>query len=87
MNNSRSPLVALLLEAIPGFFFQTFGIGHIYTGRVGLGLAVMLSYWLLLGVNVVLMGLLIGFLTTPLTFLAYIIISSMVAAGNAESSR
>ncbi|MEA2751291.1 MAG: hypothetical protein QOI41_5434, partial [Myxococcales bacterium] len=30
--------LAVALELLGGFFFQTFGIGHLYAGNVGMGL-------------------------------------------------
>lgn len=65
--------IAVLLELVPGFVLQTFGLGHIYRGRVGMGLFIMLSYWALQAVNVLLMTLLIGFVTAPLTWLFYLV--------------
>jgi len=35
-----------------GFFFQTCGIGNLYAGNVGVGIGVMLGYWLLTAINV-----------------------------------
>lgn len=42
----RDPVVALLLELIGGFF-GFLGIGWIYAGRPALGVALLVSYWLL----------------------------------------
>ena len=72
--------VPVLLEVLPGLIFQTFGIGHIVQGRVGMGLFIMLSYWLLQAFNVLLMGILIGYVTAPLTWLFYMIAAPMNAA-------
>lgn len=83
MNNDRETGIAVALEAIPGFFFQVFGLGHLYQGRVGMGLFIMLSYWALQAVNVGLMFLLIGFVTAPLTFLFYMVAAPMNVAGDA----
>ncbi|MFT4624688.1 MAG: TM2 domain-containing membrane protein YozV [Myxococcota bacterium] len=73
MSNRNNSMVAVGLEVLPGFFFQTFGIGHLYKGRVGMGLGIMLSYWVLQAVNVALCSIFIGFITGPLTWLAYMI--------------
>lgn len=81
---SRSSTTAALLEAGPGFLFQVFGVGHIYNGRVGMGIAVMVSYWVLQAINLWLCAILIGFVTMPLTFLAYLIFSSATAASDAK---
>lgn len=71
---------AVLLEVLPGVFLQTFGIGHITQGRVGMGLFIMLSYWTLQAINAALTTVLIGFLTAPLTFVFYLIAAPMNAA-------
>ena len=78
MAHDRDPTVAFLLELIPGFF-QWFGWGHIYSGRVLKGLLVMVSYWVLQGVNTLLMYVVVGFATMPLTWLAYLFFSSLSA--------
>lgn len=72
--------VPVMLELLPGLLIQTFGIGHIAQGRVGMGLFIMLSYWIVQGINLLLMGLLIGFVTYPLTFLFYAIAAPLNAA-------
>ncbi|MBX2796195.1 MAG: hypothetical protein KTR31_00960 [Myxococcales bacterium] len=66
-------MIAVGLEAVPGTFFQTFGLGHLYKGRVGTGLGIMASYWILQAINVALMPFLIGWITAPLTWLAYVV--------------
>ena len=76
----KSPAVAVMLEFLPGFFFQTFGIGHIYAGNVGVGLLFMFGYWFVLFVNILLCLLIIGFITGPLCFLGTMLVSSMLAA-------
>ena len=81
----RSPGVAALLEVLPGFFFQTFGIGHIYAGNVGVGLLFMFGYWFIQFINVLLCFVLIGFVTLPLCWLAAMIVSPIVAANTASS--
>ena len=82
----KSPGVAVLLEVLPGFFFQTFGIGHMYAGNVGTGLLIMFGYWFPTFVNFLLCFLLIGFITWPLCFLLTIIISSVTASNAAARS-
>jgi len=59
----KNPGLAVALELLPGLFFQTFGIGHIYAGNVGIGLAFMFGYWALSAINFVLCFLFIGFVT------------------------
>ena len=82
----KSPGTAVLLEILPGFFFQTFGIGHIYAGNVGTGLLIMFGYWCVQFVNLLLCFLLIGFITLPLCFLLTIILSSITASNAAARS-
>ena len=50
--SSGTNMTAVGLEVVPGFF-GFFGIGHLYTGKVGTGLGLMLSYWVLQAINVV----------------------------------
>ena len=69
----HSNALAIGLEVGPGFFFQTFGIGHIYAGRFSTGIAIMFSYWVLQAINAVLTTVWIGFLTGPLTWLAFMV--------------
>lgn len=76
----RSAGTAVLLEILPGFFFQTFGIGHIYAGNVAVGLLFMFGYWFVAFVNFLLLFVLIGFITWPVCFLATLIISSLTAS-------
>ena len=42
----RDPFVALVLE-VAGGFFGFLGIGWIYAGQVGWGIALLIGYWLL----------------------------------------
>jgi hypothetical protein len=76
----RSSGVAVMLEVLPGLFFQTFGIGHLYAGNVGAGLGFMLGYWAVLGLNIGLAFCGIGFVTGPLCWLLCMIISPILAA-------
>jgi hypothetical protein len=82
----KSPGTAVLLEILPGFFFQTFGIGHIYAGNVGVGLLFMFGYWFVTFINFLLCFLLIGLITWPLCFLATLIISSILASNAASAA-
>jgi len=66
-------MLAVGLEVGPGVFLQTFGVGHLYAGRWGAGLAIMFSYWVLQAINTALLPFLIGWITMPLTFLAYLV--------------
>jgi TM2 domain-containing membrane protein YozV len=69
----QQSMVAVGLEVVPGAVFQTFGVGHLYAGRVSTGLAIMISYWILQAVNAALIPFFIGWITAPLTFLAYLV--------------
>lgn len=80
----KSPGTAVLLEILPGFFLQTFGIGQIYAGNVGLGLLFMFGYWFVFFVNVLLCFLFIGIITTPLCWIATGVFSSILASKAAE---
>lgn len=46
MNGDRDPSVAMVLE-VAGGFFGFLGIGWIYAGRPGLGVTLLIGYWLL----------------------------------------
>lgn len=70
---------AVLLEVLPGLFLQVFGIGHIYQGRVGMGLFIMISYWLVQALNLLLMVFLVGLVTAPLTWLFYMVAAPLNA--------
>ena len=80
----RSSSTAVLLEFLPGFFIHTFGIGHIYNGRVALGLLAMFGYWFALAVNILLCFILIGIVTLPLTWILMLIFSTLSAANSAN---
>ena len=59
--------LAIAAEAVPGFFFQTFGVGHMVSGEILKGLGIMFLYWILQSINTALCFVLIGFITWPLT--------------------
>ncbi len=80
----KASVVAVLLEVLPGLFLQTFGIGHIYAGNVGVGLLFMFGYWFVQFINILLCFVLIGFLTGPLCFILAIIVSPLLASKAAE---
>ena len=79
----KSSGAAVLLEVVPGFFFQTFGIGHMYAGNVGTGLLFMFGYWFIQFINILLCFVLIGFVTLPLCFFGAMILSPVLAANAA----
>lgn len=83
--SKHSNALAIGLEVGPGVFFQTFGIGHLYAGRMSTGIGIMLSYWVLQAINVALMSVWVGFITWPLTFLAFLVMApTNVLDGNAR---
>jgi len=81
---AKDGTVAVLLEVLPGFFLQTFGIGNIYAGNVGAGIALMLGYWVLTTINVFLCLVFVGFITYPLTFIAFMILAPVMAKNACE---
>lgn len=82
----KSPGTAALLEILPGFFFQTFGIGHMYAGNVGTGLLFMFGYWIVTFINFLLCFILIGFITWPLCFILAMVISPILASNSVTRS-
>lgn len=80
----KSSGTAVLLEVLPGFFFQTFGIGHMYAGNVGVGLAFMFGYWFIQFINLLLCMLIVGFILLPLCFILAMVISPILASNTAE---
>ena len=80
----KSAGTAVILEILPGFFLQTFGIGHIYAGNVGVGLLFMFGYWFVAFVNFLLCFVLIGLITWPVCFLATLVLSSILASNAAS---
>ncbi|HSO32370.1 MAG TPA: hypothetical protein VLT33_07640, partial [Labilithrix sp.] len=86
MVSPKNPGLAVALELLGGFFLQTFGVGHLYAGNVGLGLGLMFGYWVLMAINILLCAVLIGFVTWPLTWLAFMIISAITANNAAKAA-
>ena len=78
-SKNGDPTVAFLLEFLLGFFIHWFGWGHIYNGRIGKGLLIMLTYWAIQAVNVVLAFVVVGFVTGAITWVLYLIFSSISA--------
>lgn len=79
----KSAGAAVALELVPGLF-GVFGIGNLYTGRVATGLVLMFSFWALFWVNVLLAFVVIGLVTMPLTWIAYLVVGALTAARGAE---
>ena len=51
---------AMWLETIFGFF-SLLGIGHVYTGRVALGIGLMVGWWIFIAVSWVVSTMTLGF--------------------------
>jgi len=81
----KSGGTAALLEVLGGLLIQTFGIGHLYAGRVGRGLLIMFGYWIIQSINVLLMLVGVGFVTFALVWLVAIIASPLAAASSCSS--
>lgn len=79
--------LALILELVPGMWLQTFGIGNLYAGNIGWGLALMVGYWIAAAVNALLCLVLIGFITWPLTWCAFAVVSCWLAAQKAKETQ
>lgn len=80
----KSSGAAVAFELLGGTFLQTFGIGHLYAGNVGTGLAWMFGYWAVTFVNFLLCFVLVGFVTWPLCWIAAMIVSSITASNAAK---
>ncbi|MEO6391710.1 MAG: hypothetical protein ABIP75_07645 [Pyrinomonadaceae bacterium] len=85
----KSAGVAAILEVLPGFLIQTFGIGHLYAGNIGLGLFFMFGYWAITFVNFLLCFIFIGFITWPICWIFMMIMSPILAsnAANVKNSQ
>jgi|GEM_PF-295672 len=83
----KSVSTAVLLEVLPGLF-GIFGIGHIYSGRVGLGIGLMVGFWVVEFINFLLTFVVIGLVTMPLCYVAVLIASPIMVANylNAEQA-
>lgn len=80
------PGIAIVLEILPGLMLQTFGIGNLYAGNTAMGIVMMIGYWVSCVINFLLCFLLVGFITWPLTWIAFMIICP-IAANNAAKAR
>ncbi len=79
---------ALILEIVFGLF-SLFGIGHVYSGRLGLGLALMVGWWIyiaLAGFISTLTGGLAGCLAVPI-YLAAPIFSGIQASAHVKRTQ
>lgn len=79
------PGIAIILEILPGIMLQTFGIGNIYAGNVAGGIFMMVGYWVSCAINFLLCFILIGFVTWPLTWIAFMIFAPMTANSAAKA--
>lgn len=81
------PGIAVILEILPGMMLQTFGIGNIYAGNVTAGILMMVGYWVAAFLNLLLCFVLIGFITWPLTWIAFMILCPVCASEAAKKPR
>lgn len=51
-SNENTDTIALILEIVLGFF-GFLGIGHIYTGRLGLGIGLLVGWWFYIFVSII----------------------------------
>jgi TM2 domain-containing membrane protein YozV len=79
----RSAGAAVALELVLGLL-GIFGVGNMYAGRVGQGLVLMLTFWALFWVNFVLIFFVVGIVTMPLTWIAYLVLGPILAARAVE---
>lgn len=83
-NGKPEPGTAALLEVLGGLFLHTYGIGWIYAGEVGKGLIIMFGWWIVAGINAILLALVIGIFTWPLCWLAMVIISPIMVSNHCK---
>lgn len=79
------PGTAVVLEILPGLFGQTFGIGNIYAGNVAGGVLMMLGYWVSCVINFFLCFAIIGLVTWPLTWAAFMVFCPICANNTANA--
>ncbi|RKN47717.1 NINE protein [Micromonospora endolithica] len=76
----KSAGAAVALELVLGLF----GVGNIYAGRVATGVILMVSFWALFWVNFLLIFVMVGFATMPLTWITYLVVGALLAARSVE---
>jgi hypothetical protein len=76
---AKDPGMAVILEVVPGIFLQTFGIGNLYAGSTVPGIVLMVSYWAASVINLLLCFVVVGFITWPLTWIAFMIVGPILA--------
>jgi len=66
----KDPGLAALIAAVGGLF-GLFGLGHIYVGAIGKGIALMLLNWILVFLGIITIPILIGFIILIIDLLLY----------------
>ncbi|MGW3787241.1 hypothetical protein ACWD5Z_21835 [Micromonospora chokoriensis] len=79
----KSAGAAVALELVLGLF-GIFGVGNLYAGRTSIGVILMLSFWGLFWINFFLLFVFVGIVTMPLTWIAYLVLGSLLAARGVE---
>lgn len=79
----KSAGAAVALELILGFL-GIFGVGNLYAGRTSSGVILMLSFWGLFWINFLLIFAVVGIVTMPLTWIAYLVLGPLLAARGVE---
>ncbi|MFV2010211.1 MULTISPECIES: hypothetical protein [unclassified Micromonospora] len=74
----KSAGAAVALELVPGLF-GIFGIGNIYAGKMATGIVLMVSFWVFFWINVLLTFIVIGLITLPMTWVAYLVAGPVLA--------
>jgi len=84
MSLKKSSGVAVAIELLAGSFLAIFGIGNFYAGNPLAGVLLLISYWIIQGINVLLMFVIIGFFTFPLVWVIYMVMASLLAHSAVE---
>ncbi|MFV2017046.1 hypothetical protein [Micromonospora sp. LOL_023] len=79
----KSAGAAIVLEIVLGLF-GIFGVGNIYAGKVATGIVLMLTFWVTFWINFLLVFIVIGWVTMPMTWLAYLAVGAILAARGVE---
>ncbi|MBL7253051.1 hypothetical protein [Paractinoplanes lichenicola] len=79
----RSSGTAVALEIVLGIF-GIFGVGNLYAGRIGTGIALMVSFWVLFWINFMLTFIVIGWFTYPVTWIVFLVVGPISAARGVE---
>ncbi len=84
MSLKKSSGTAIAIELLAGSFLAIFGLGNFYAGNPLAGVLLLISYWVIQGINILLMFVIIGFFTFPLVWLIYMVVASLLAHGAVE---